>query len=214
MKKWEDYLYPNGVLKNKKGIEDFDLLLAYEFAITQISNLQLLYNPIKSNIGFDLLKEMHNQLFCDIYDWAGKLRDVEIRKSVDEPFFTSTKLIKKKAEEIFYNLKRSNYFLGNSKEQFIIHSAELLAKLNDLHPFREGNGRTNKLFLSYIAIINGYQFNYNEIEQNLWIKASATAHTLGDISGLINLLKISITHINDVEYIDKFRKALSLPSNI
>lgn len=211
MKKWEDYLYPNGVLKNKQSLKDLDALLLYEYNLTQTLADDLIEQPLKGNIDFNLFKELHKNLFNEIYDWAGKLREVEIRKSSDEPFFTSTKLLKKKADEIFYDLKRANYFLNDNKEKFVIHSAELLAKLNDLHPFREGNGRTTKLFLNYLAIVNGYTFNYDNVHKDVWNKMSATAHTLGDTTGLISILNSSIEPLYDLEYINKFRKSLGIP---
>lgn len=210
MKQWEDYLYSNGVLKNKKNIVDFDMLQNFEFGICQINELFLLQSPLQLPSGFQSLKLIHKTLFEDIYDWAGKTRDVEIRKSLDEPFFTSVKLINKKANEIFYGLERLNYFINDSFESFVVHIGELLVKLNDLHPFREGNGRAIKVFLNYIAISNGYFLDYSKIDANHWNQISSTAHTLGNSSQIKEVLERCITQINDSNYINSFRKALNL----
>lgn len=145
MKTWDYYVYPNGVLKNKFNIDDFDTIQKIEYEITQLNEASLLKDPLKGNLDFNKLKTIHQKLFSDIYSWAGEIREVDIRKDADSPFFVTPKIINKTAEQMFYALKRSNYFTDSkTKEHFLYQASDFLDKLNYLHPFREGNGRTQK----------------------------------------------------------------------
>ena len=207
---WEDYIYPSGVLRNKLNIDNFEILSQKEFLISSLLNFKIMVDPIKGNLDFDMLKKIHQSLFEPLYSWAGKLREVEMRKSIDEPFFTSVSLIKQKAVKIFYSLQRARYFINDPKEKFIIHCSELLASLNDLHPFREGNGRANKTFLNYIAIANGYIFNYKKVDEETWTIASATAHRLCLNNLLIKVLSDCIENVEDKNQIEKYRKSFNI----
>ena len=54
------------------------------------------------------------------------------------------------SKDIFSKLKKDNYLRGLDKDAFVVRIAELLADINALHPFREGNGRAQRDFIRYI----------------------------------------------------------------
>jgi len=73
------YCYPNSyVLKNKLKIENTKELVKAEREITSIRTAQALSNRIKGNFDFKHLKKIHRFFFGDIYEWAGKIRTVNI----------------------------------------------------------------------------------------------------------------------------------------
>ena len=156
-----DYTYtdPNtGLLRNLQDISTADVLLFVESsAVTK--RLQELYeSPIKIK-GIDSLFEIHRHLFQDIYEWAGKKRIVEISKD-GKQFFPTThfdnafRYIDQLIEE-FKKIPKDNKNLISEK------LAEILDSVNYLHPFREGNGRTQREFLRLMASEKGLILNLN-----------------------------------------------------
>jgi cell filamentation protein len=156
-----DYTYTDpisGLLRNKLDITDPEVLLFVESgAVTK--RLQELYeNPIKIE-GIDSLFEIHKHLFQDIYNWAGKKRNVEISKD-GKQFFPTThfdnafRYIDQLIAE-FKKIPRGN------KMNLVEKLAEILDNVNYLHPFREGNGRTQREFLRLLASEKSLILNLN-----------------------------------------------------
>ncbi|MFA6460544.1 MAG: Fic family protein, partial [Patescibacteria group bacterium] len=109
----------------------------------------------KGKIKFDLslLFSIHEYFLNHLYDWAGKVRTVNISK--DEMLFVPVKYIDKVLVEFNKLLtttspKQSNPNSEISQKLAIIHN-----EFNVIHPFREGNGRTIRLFLDLIAVSVG-----------------------------------------------------------
>ncbi len=210
MKTWEDYLYPNGVLKNKKGIQDFEEFISFEYEKTGLRFNEIKNKPLIKKLDFQGLKQIHKYLFNEIYDWAGEIREVDIRKDADSPFFVTPKSINKTAEQMFYALQRSNYFTNSkTKEQFLNQASDFLDKLNYLHPFREGNGRTQKVFMNYIAGVNGYTFDYSLVTKEEWNRAF-TSMNMGFTNRIQDVLSKAIKDI-PIKEINKYREAFRLP---
>ena len=101
------YCYPNSdVLINKLNIREQDKLYAFERRLTMLRLLELMDNPIRGQFDFRHLKEIHAYIFQDIYDWAGKVRTVDIAKG---NMFCNVRFIPEQAEEIFSKLKKEKY---------------------------------------------------------------------------------------------------------
>lgn len=156
-----DYTYTDpksGLLRNLHDISDPDVLLFVESgAVTK--RLQELYeNPIKIK-GVESLFEIHKLLFQDIYAWAGKKRNVEISKD-GKQFFPTTHF----GNAFSYIDSLINDYKGIQKvnKKYLAQKlAEILDNVNYLHPFREGNGRTQREFLRLLAIEKGLTLNLN-----------------------------------------------------
>lgn len=82
------------------------------------------------------MQSIHKYLFQDVYEWAGKIRLVDIAKS---NMFCKVQFIDAQANEIFGNLKFDNFLNGISREEFVGKSAYYFFEINALHPFRDGN---------------------------------------------------------------------------
>jgi len=148
----------NGLLRNLQDITDPDVLLFVESGAV-IKRLHELYEiPIKIK-GIDSLLEIHRHLFQDIYVWAGKKRIVEISKD-GKQFFPTTHFDNafKYIDQLIVEFKKIKK--GN-KRQLAERLAEILDNLNFLHPFREGNGRTQREFLRLLALEKGLTLNLN-----------------------------------------------------
>jgi len=98
-------------------------------------------------------------LFQDIYAWAGKRRIVEISKD-GKQFFPTSQFDNafRYIDQLIADFKK---IPGENKNQLADKLAEILDNLNYLHPFREGNGRTQREFLRLLALEKGLTLNLN-----------------------------------------------------
>lgn len=164
------YCYPDSsVLKNKLNIENEKALNEAEREITAIKTLELIDKPLKGELDFDYIKRLHKHLFSDIYDWAGELRKTDISKG---NIFCQHELIEINAEVLFNELKAENYLEGLDKNTIIKRLAYYLGDLNTIHPFREGNGRVQRLFIRELASRVDYLVNFDGITTEEMIQTS------------------------------------------
>lgn len=161
-----DYTYtdPNsGLLRNLQDITDPDVLLFVESSAVTKRLQEIYHNPIKIN-GIESLFEIHKHLFQDIYAWAGMRRKVEISKEGKQFFPTSyfdnaLKYIDSLITD-YNKIPKDNKYLIAKK------LAEILDNVNYFHPFREGNGRTQREFLRILALTKGLTLNLNPPDKN------------------------------------------------
>lgn len=164
------YCYPDSdVLINKLGIQDQEKLHTFERKLTMLRLLEMIDKPIKGNFDFAYLQAIHRYIFQDVYEWAGKVRKVDIAKG---NMFCNVMFIESQAEEIFGNLKKDNYLAGLDRNIFVKKLAYYFSEINALHPFREGNGRSQREFIRSLALKNGYVINFSEIPEEEMLKAS------------------------------------------
>ena len=128
------------ILENKLGINNEIELAKKEEKITKIKAIEL-FQTKKINefeIGtFKGLSQIHKYLFGDIYEFAGKIRNENISKS-NFRF----------ASAIYLNevLKKIDEMPQNNFNEII----EKYVEMNIAHPFREGNGRSTRIWLNQI----------------------------------------------------------------
>lgn len=164
------YCYPNAdVLMNKLGITDQKKLCDFERRLTMLRIIELIDKPIKENFDFNHLKMIHKYIFQDLYDWAGEVRKVDIAKG---NMFCNMRFIDSQAEEIFGKLKKEKYLARLSEDEFIKKLAFYFSEINALHPFREGNGRSQREFIRSLALKNGYIICFAKIPVGEMLKAS------------------------------------------
>ena len=152
------YIGKNGVLHNLANIDNEKVLLAYE-SLQVSKRLEELYeNPIQIKNSNGLLA-IHKHLFQDIYAWAGKLRTVNISKG-GKPFFDGERF---PTAFMYIDTLVAEYkkIRKMDKQALAQKLAEILDNVNYLHPFREGNGRTQREFLRLLALEKGLMLNLN-----------------------------------------------------
>ena len=152
------YCYENsGTLKNKLDIRDYKQLEKYEAKITAAKSLGLRIKGIMGKKKKKHYISIHKYLFEDIYPFAGEFREENIGKG--EFRFASFEYIEPELDRLLNELKQENFLAGLSKQELAKRLAYYLSELNVLHPFREGNGRTNREFIRQLALKNGYVLN-------------------------------------------------------
>lgn len=168
---WDrEYCYPNSnVLINKLNIKTHDELVVAEREITSLKIAMAKSQPIEGNFDLEYLKKIHKFIFEDIYTWAGCLRHVNISKGNQ---FCLSDNLEMYGNSIFDKLKADNYLVDYQGS--VPHKlAYYLSEINVLHPFREGNGRTQRLFIEYLAKNAGYSVDFSNISAKEMIIASA-----------------------------------------
>ncbi|MGX8832961.1 Fic/DOC family protein [Amedibacillus sp. YH-ame6] len=196
--KTPNYCYSDSeALINKMGIHDVNKLHEVEKKTVAIRQYQLIENPVKGNFDLKHLQDIHKFLFHDIYYWAGDIRTVAIAKT---DMFCLPQFIESYAKDIFTKLQNENYYLRNDTQTKIKKLVELFADINAMHPFREGNGRTQREFIECLAKVIGIDLDLSPISQDDMIVASHEA----------NNGKISLMH----EFFLNNHKILSLDQQI
>lgn len=174
--------YPDtAVLINKFDIHDTAKLAEVENALVTTRNAQWLHSPASSSFDFEHYKAIHRFLFSDLYDWAGTPRQVNLRKKATS--FTPFEQIEPQADLIFKRLAALNYLQDLSHTDRLTELVDFYCATNLLHPFREGNGRTQRTFLTQLLALSGYSINWARVDTDLLMIATIQA-----ASGVTDLL--------------------------
>jgi cell filamentation protein len=177
-----DYINPKtNVLRNKANIDNSELLLAFESMKSSRRLEELKETPIKIKNSQSLL-DIHKYLFQDVYDWAGKKRIVEISKG-GNPFLPTSRFDTgfSYIDNLIEEYRQINI---SNKEQIAQKLAELLDAVNYLHPFREGNGRTQREFIRLLALEKNINLNLNPPDNDEIYQKYMTGTIEGDIEKL------------------------------
>jgi cell filamentation protein len=143
----DPYCYPGtSVLINRLDIREQTVLDAFEAEITS----QRATEPLpRGRFGCRHYCAIHRHLFQDVYAWAGKIRTVRISKEGSK--FCYPENIDREMRQLFPDLAKQRYLRHLEARTFAERAAHFLAELNAIHPFREGNGRTQLSFLTILA---------------------------------------------------------------
>jgi cell filamentation protein len=156
----DPYCYPGTtVLKNKLGLTKQADLDEFEAEIS----LQRSAEPLpEGKLSYSHYRAIHQHLFQDVYAWAGKPRTVRISKGGS--MFCYPESINREAKKLFKQLAEAKYYKGLNSQDFARKAAHFLAELNAIHPFREGNGRSQLSFLILLAERAGHPFDLAEMD--------------------------------------------------
>lgn len=166
------YCYPGtSVLRNKLGIEDDEQLSRAERDLSEIGASQIDFDLPPYDLAY--LKRIHLILFQDIYDWAGEIRRVDISKAATR--FCNVNRVEAEALKIFTNLQHADWYEGCSRDKLITLVAECFGDLNMIHPFREGNGRAQRILFEHLIVNAGFEINWWNVNEQEWISANIDA---------------------------------------
>ncbi len=163
----DPYCYPGTtVLKNKLKLKTQKELDAFEAEITA----QRAEEPLPAGkLTYPHYRAIHKHLFQDVYDWAGKIRTVRISKSGS--MFCYPESIDREMSKLFGTLAGQKQFEGTTPAAFATKASHFLAELNAIHPFREGNGRTQLTFLTLLAEIAGHPLAMEQLDPDKVMQA-------------------------------------------
>lgn len=184
------YCYPDSdVLINKLNIRNSEDLFNAEKELTLLRLQELQENPINGIFDFEHLKQIHQYIFQDVYEWAGKVRTVEIGKG---NLFCTTACIESYAESVFSQYYSQCVLYKDDFEQFVKVFADNYGNLNALHPFREGNGRTQREFARLVCMNCGYAFDLSNTTHGKMLEASILSFDNADSSLLRDIFMTAV----------------------
>lgn len=176
------YCYPDtDTLINRLGIHSSSRLVEAETRIVSIRLYQLQVQPVPGSFDFEHLCRIHRFIFQDLYSWAGELRTVNIAK---KSLFCLTQHMTGYAQTIFPAYYHDCMRTKDHQDEFIHVLAEHYADLNALHPFREGNGRSQREYCRELCLQCGYLFDLTYTCRDEMIQASIDSLDKGDNTGL------------------------------
>jgi len=180
----DPYCYPGtNVLKNRRNLRTQEALERFEIAITA----QRFNEPMpRGNLSEQHYRQVHRHIFGDIYTWAGEYRE-KVRISKGGSMFCFPEHIPREMAKLFNGLRRDNKLRRLSAEEFARRAAAFLATLNAIHPFRDGNGRSQLAFLGILANDVGHPLHLDRIRPSEYLAAMIGSFR-GDNAPLVNQL--------------------------
>ena len=179
------YTYPDStVLVNKQNITNIEEAYRNEhlFVTRRLADLRL--KTIEVYSISDILA-IHKYLFQDVYAWAGQFRKVNISKN-GNPFMSIQSF--STAQAYIDRLIHTYYQTANSKDGIIKQLAKILDNLNYFHPFREGNGRTQREVIRSLALSKGYSAQIRVEQDDEVYNLYMDGTVYGDLGKLEELL--------------------------
>jgi len=201
--KVSDYCYDgSNVLKNKLKLTDKGRLYAVENAVATFRIEEILqHGTIRINqFGINTLSRLHAFVFGDIYSFAGKFRLEDIAR--DGSRFCPKETIKMELTKLSQGIIRGGNFALDDLGRFVQHISAVHAVLNSIHPFRDGNCRTIRLFLTILARNAGYELEYSLFDKEKQIEAGR-ASMKGD-SRFLTMMYSQITVPYEGNFIVEF----------
>jgi cell filamentation protein len=180
----DPYLIPGtGVLRNLVNADSVQALADAENDWVTFRFLQLQATPLTAEGTVKQLQWIHHFLFHDMYEWAGQIRTIDMSKGGGS-VFQPLQLFDTGAQYAETTLRDDHMLQGLDRERFIERLAVSFDNFNTLHPFREGNGRTQHVFWTLIARDAGWGLDWSQVSKHENDIASFIAHENVDYSRL------------------------------
>jgi fido (protein-threonine AMPylation protein) len=194
---FERAFYPGTkVLVNQLGIRDAATLDAAErmFTDERVRGPMPATTQEPSYAGF---KAIHFHLFQDLYAWAGQERDYTTGRGATP--FAPPEQIKPWMEQQFRAFREAGELKGLTAEAFANKAAAIVTEINAAHPFIEGNGRTQRVWLRGVADRAGFEFTIRPEDRDAWYGASKIGFDAADPSPMARLILSRIQTLERAE---------------
>ena len=163
----DPYCYPGTtVLKNIPELRDAKALERYELSLSD----QRAREPFPvGRLSVRHYRSIHWHLFRDVYAWAGRFRTIRIAK--EQSVFCFPENIANEMKRVFADLRGAQFLRGLTAEAFVVSAAHVLSEVNAIHPFREGNGRTQFAFMALLGVVAGHPLDFAQLERERYLSA-------------------------------------------
>jgi cell filamentation protein len=177
--------------RNFFGITSYAELTQKEAVYVPQRMTELFFSGLPGSFDLAHLCRIHRYLFQDVFPWAGELRQVGLSKVGSAPFALPMH-ISSALSETFAKLKSERLLEGLDETSFSQRAAYYLGEINAIHPFREGNGRTQREFVRLLGGHAGHPLTWEHLSHEENVAASVLSHTRGDNSGLVTIIRAAI----------------------
>ncbi|WP_336279643.1 BID domain-containing T4SS effector [Bartonella sp. CB175] len=217
------YTYQNSnTLKNKYGITDLKIFDERCSQDSEQAAIKLSKEPLPKQFDSNYLKYIHYNLFHKIFEWAGITRDIPftfadgttafmptMKKTSTDFGFSTSDQIQDSLKQLDKTLLEKNNLKGLSREDFVSEATELFSFLNYIHPFREGNGRAQRLFFERLAKAAGHKLNFSLVTKERIAFSSIIAVRDGDLTHIKQMLE----DISNPEKVAGLKEAMNRMKN-
>ncbi len=180
----DPYCYKGtSVLKNIPGFRDQEKLERFETVMVA----QRAREPLpRGTLTISHYRSIHRHLFQDVYRWAGRYRSVRIHKQGST--FCYPEHIPREMRALFARLRGAEFDAGLPASEVAVQAAHFLAELNAIHPFREGNGRSQLSFAALIAVRAGHSLALGRLDPEAFLAAMVRSFA-GEETSLVSQLR-------------------------
>jgi len=182
----------HGVLRNTKGLTDAARLEAFIARQSYMRVAELERSPLSGNFDIQHLRRIHQYIFQDVFPWAGNFREVTTART-NSFSFPPPVYILPSLETIFTNIRNENHLKHLDPDTFALRAAHYLSEINAVHPFREGNGRTQREFIRTLSLTAGHRLVWTNLTQQENNEASRISYATGDSSQLATIIRQRLT---------------------
>ncbi|UNE53785.1 BID domain-containing T4SS effector [Bartonella machadoae] len=215
------YVYPGtNTLKNKYRTKDFITFVQKSRHDTEKAATDLRKEPLPERFDSTYLCRIHHQLFQKTFEWAGLTRDVPftfadgttavmpgMQKKDSEVFFAVGDEIQEGLQKLEQTLAEKNNLRGLTREDFVKEATPIFVSLNQLHPFRDGNGRVQRVFFENLAKAAGHQLDFSLATKERLTTASIAAAQDGDLEPMHHLFE-DISHPEKRRILKEFMNSM------
>jgi len=175
------YLLPGTqILRNEFGVTTAEALADLEYSASAARMVGRLLAPQREALD---VRTLHRHLFGDSYCWAGQYRIVELRRG--RKTFGSASTIESRMDEV--HAAARDLAAGDADGPRLAYElARLYATYNQIHPFREGNGRAGAMLLLEIAARRGRHLDLTWVTREQWYTAAADSMPLRGGDGRVS----------------------------
>jgi cell filamentation protein len=183
--------YQHGILRNVPGLTDQAKLDRFEAAEAAEAIVRLHANPVRGAFDKAHLKNIHVRIFQNIYPWAGEFRRVNMHRAASYPFAV-VQFMEQNLDHTLAELAGEDHLRSLDASAFAGRAAFYFGELNSIHPFREGNGRTQREFVRELAAEVGHRINWGRVTREQMYDASIESHNLGRNAAFAALIALAI----------------------
>ncbi|MFF0818373.1 Fic/DOC family protein [Rhodococcus sp. NPDC003318] len=160
----DPYVYPGtNVLRNKFGIRD-EARLDKRVAVISAARLaELALQPVDGRFDFAHLQNIHGYLLGEVYDWAGEIRTSNTQPGRIEIPHEAPEFIQGQADYLFDELGKADHLRGLDHEEFAYQLGGYWSETSHLHPFRDGNSRSQAAFFDQLSRNAGWAIDWREV---------------------------------------------------
>lgn len=181
----DPYCYPGThILINKLDIHDAETLDQAERELSYLAAMHIELQPPPYDLNY--WRQLHLQLFGDIYDWAGHIRCIDLAKG--QTRFCSVRFIEHEAMKLFAKFNLREQLDKLPFERLVDIIATLYVELNVVHPFREGNGRAQRVLFEHVLYHLGWVTDWSQVDRDIWLHANIHGYH-GNYQPMIDIFK-------------------------
>lgn len=163
----DKYTYPGsgGVLVNSKGIREAARLDSALNDYASAAMAELRVEPVPSQLGYEYLRHIHTRMFERIVPGiAGRLRDVNVQAIGTGVAYARPEYIQGSLSQLFDQLGREDYLTGLDAGAFATRLADRWGDLTAIHPYRDGNTRSQSFYVTVLAERAGHPIDWRRID--------------------------------------------------